>query len=78
MSTADVLAELLRLPAEERARLALELIRSVDAGAETGAADAWDTEIARRGAEVDVGLADTMTIDQYRAHVRDRRSLRAR
>ena len=39
MSTADMLAELLRLPAEERARLALELIRSVDAGTETGAAD---------------------------------------
>jgi hypothetical protein len=27
MSTADMLAELLRLPAEERPRLALELIR---------------------------------------------------
>ena len=78
MFTADVLAELLRLPAEERARLALELIRSVDAGAETGAADAWDIEIARRGAEVDAGLADTMTIDEYRAHVRDRRAIRAR
>ena len=77
MSTADVLAELLRLPAEERARLALELIRSVDAGAEPGAAEAWDTEIARRGAEVDAGLADTMTIDEYRAHVRERRTIRA-
>jgi putative addiction module component (TIGR02574 family) len=78
MSTADMLAELLRLPAEERARLALELIRSVDAGAEPGAADAWDTEIDRRGAEVDAGLADTMTIDEYRAHVRERRAIRAR
>ncbi len=65
MSTADMLAELLRLPAEERARLALELIRSVDAGAETGAADAWDAE-------------GTMTLEEYRAHVRERRALPAR
>jgi putative addiction module component (TIGR02574 family) len=78
MSTADVLAELLRLPAEERARLALDLIRSVDAGSDTGAADPWDAEIARRGAEVGAGLADTMTIDEYRAHVRERQAIRAR
>jgi hypothetical protein len=45
MSDADLLAEILRLPAEERARLALELIRSLEA--EAGAADAWDAEIAR-------------------------------
>jgi hypothetical protein len=30
MSSAEMLAEILRLPAEERARLALELIRSLD------------------------------------------------
>ena len=35
-------------------------------------------EIARRGAEVDAGVADTMTIDEYRAHVRQRRAARAR
>jgi putative addiction module component (TIGR02574 family) len=52
MSPSDVLAEILRLPANERARLALELIRSLDAEPEAEAADAWDTEIARRGAEV--------------------------
>jgi putative addiction module component (TIGR02574 family) len=77
MSDADMLAEILRLPAEERARLALELIRSLDAEAEPGAADAWDAEIARRGAEVDAGIAQTMTVDEYRAHVRQRRAARA-
>ena len=30
MAPADMLAEILRLPPEERARLALELIRSLD------------------------------------------------
>lgn len=78
MSTADMLAEVLRLPVEERARLALELIRSLGARADAGAVDAWDVEIARRGAELDAGVADTMTIDEYRAHVRQRRAARAR
>lgn len=78
MSPSDMLAEILRLPAEQRARLALELIRSLDADAEVGAADAWDAEIARRGAEVDGGTADTMTLDEYRAHVRQRRTARTR
>ena len=76
--SADVLSEILRLPAEERARLALELIRSLHTEAEAGAADAWDAEIARRGAEVDPGVAETMTVDEYRAHVRERRAARAR
>ena len=73
-----MLAEILRLPAEERARLALELIRSLDTGAETGTTDAWNVEVARRGAEVDAGVAKTMTVDEYRAHVRQRRAVRAR
>ena len=78
MSTPDMLAEVLRLPAEERARLALELIHSLDIGAEAGATEAWDVEIARRGAEVDAGVAETMTVDEYRAHVRQRRAAHAR
>ena len=78
MSAVDTLAEILRLPAEDRARLALELIRSLDPDAERGATDAWDAEIARRGAEVDGGVAETMTLDEYRAHVRRRRASRAR
>jgi hypothetical protein len=45
------------------------LIRSLDAETDAGAADAWDAEIARRGAEVDSGIADTITVDEYRAHV---------
>jgi putative addiction module component (TIGR02574 family) len=78
VSTADMLAEILRLPVEERARLALELIRSLDTGTEASATEAWDLEIARRGAEVDLGIAETMTVDEYRARVRQRRAARAR
>jgi hypothetical protein len=54
------------------------LIRSLDTGAEASATEAWDLEIARRGAEVDLGIAETMTVDEYRAHVRQRRAARAR
>lgn len=77
MAAPNVLSEILRLPAEERARLALELLRSLDGDPDPGAAAAWDEEIERRGAEVDAGTAETMSLDEYRAHVRARRAARA-
>ena len=58
--------------------LRFELIRSLDLEAEADAADAWDAEIARRGAVVEADTAETMTVDEYRAHVRQRRAARAR
>jgi len=78
MVAADVLTEILRLPAEQRAKLALELIRSLDDECDADAAAAWDAEIERRAAEVEAGTAETMTLDEYRAHVRARRTARAR
>jgi hypothetical protein len=45
---------------------------------ESGAAEAWHEEIERRGAEVDNGTAATMTVEEYRAHVRQRRAARSR
>ena len=77
MSPTDMLAEILRLPLEERARLALELIRSLDTDTDPDATRAWDAEIVRRGSEVDAGTAETITLEEYRAHVRQRRAARA-
>ncbi len=77
MAAPDILAEILRLPANERARLALELLRSLDGEPEAGAVAAWDAEIERRGAEVDDGTAETMTLEDYQAHVQKRRAARA-
>jgi putative addiction module component (TIGR02574 family) len=77
VTATEVLAEILRLPVEERAKLALELLRSLDGEPEPGAAEAWDVEIDRRAEEVVAGTADTMTLDEYRAHVRQRRATRA-
>jgi putative addiction module component (TIGR02574 family) len=76
MAAADVLTEILTLPAEERARLALALIRSLDGDADVDTQDAWDAEIERRGAEVAAGTAETMSLDEYRAHVQRRRAAR--
>jgi putative addiction module component (TIGR02574 family) len=77
MAATDVLADILRLPPEERARLAIELIRSLDGEADPDAAQAWEAEIERRGAEVETGMAATMTLEEYRAHVRARRAARS-
>jgi putative addiction module component (TIGR02574 family) len=78
VAATDVLAEILRLSPEERAHLALELIRSLDGEPQADATAAWDTEIERRGAEVDAGTAETMTLEEYRIHVRTRRAARSR
>jgi putative addiction module component (TIGR02574 family) len=77
MAATDVLTEILRLPAEQRARLALELIRSLDSEHDADAAEAWDDELERRAAEVEAGTAATMTLDEYRSHIRARRAARA-
>jgi putative addiction module component (TIGR02574 family) len=78
MAATDVLGDILRLPAEERARLALELLRSLDGESDPDAVQAWDAEIERRGSDAEAGIADTMTLDEYRAHVRARRASRTR
>lgn len=73
-----MLSEALRLPVDERAKLALELLRSLDGEPEPDAAEAWDAEIERRGAEVDAGTADTISLDEYQTHIRERRATRTR
>ncbi len=78
MAALDMLPEILRLPVVERAKLALELLRSLDGEPESGAAEAWHEETERRGAEVDNGTADTMTFEEYRARVRQRRAAQSR
>ena len=73
-ATANLLDEALRLPLDERARLVLDLIRSLDAEGDDNADAEWEVEIERRSAEVEAGTAPTMTLDEYRAHVRSRRA----
>ena len=66
------------VPAKERARLDLELIHRLEDAPELGIDEAWDAEIEQRGAEVEAGSAEAITLAEYRAHVRRRRAARAR
>ncbi len=52
-----VRADALSLPSEERARLAHDLITSLDEMQDPGAAEAWLTELERRAREVETGSA---------------------
>ena len=49
----EILAELLKLPASERARLAAELVRSLDLPENAAAAEAWTDEIELQVMEVE-------------------------
>ena len=53
----DVFSTALALPARERARLAHELLTSLDEATDPDAADAWAAEIERRSREVQAGAA---------------------
>jgi putative addiction module component (TIGR02574 family) len=77
VAAAAVLAEILRLPPTECAKLALEVLRSLDGEPDADATEAWDVEIERRAAEITAGTAETLTLDEYRARVRQRRARRA-
>ncbi len=44
---------------------------------ELGTNEAWDAEIERRGANVEEGSTETITLAEYRAHVGRRRAARA-
>jgi putative addiction module component (TIGR02574 family) len=58
MSTDRLLARVLKLPREERARLAQGVLLSLEEPSEE-VASAWATELERRAAEVEDGSAET-------------------
>jgi putative addiction module component (TIGR02574 family) len=74
MSDHDVLATALALSAPERARLAHELIVSLDEPEDPEAAEAWLAEIGRRAREVEEGSA---SLEEWSV-VRDRLAARRR
>jgi putative addiction module component (TIGR02574 family) len=63
----DLLSDALSLPAGERARIAHELILSLDEGEDPDAADAWVEEIERRAREIDSGAVATEDWSTVRA-----------
>ncbi len=72
MNEKDILPELLRLPASARARLATELIHSLDESDEADAAQAWREELERRLIEVKRGNVKTESWPRVRKRIQAR------
>ena len=69
MNPRDVLFEALRLPPEERAAIAGELIQSLDTEVDPDAEAAWSAEIRARLERVDAGLAKTVGWSEARRRI---------
>ncbi|MBI4220029.1 MAG: addiction module protein [Chloroflexi bacterium] len=65
----SVLADALRLDPRARARIAAELLASLDAPANPDAEAAWAAEIERRVAELDAGRAKLEPWDEVRRRI---------
>lgn len=72
----DILSKLrsdaLSLPEAERAELAHTLVKSLDLPADPDAREAWDKEIARRLAEIDVGTAKLVDRAEFQKQMQAR------
>lgn len=65
-------SEALTLSVAERAELAHELVRSLDAPDDSDVSDVWDLEIVRRLAEVETGTATLIDRNEFRRRMQDR------
>jgi putative addiction module component (TIGR02574 family) len=69
-TSADALLDsALKLPSDERARLAAELIASLDGVPEVGVEAAWDAEVQRRLERVDRGEVELLDWNAVKAEV---------
>jgi putative addiction module component (TIGR02574 family) len=71
-SEKDLLTDVLALPAEERARMAHELLVSLDEREDPDAADAWLAELEQRAREVENGTAELEDWDVVRERLAQR------
>jgi putative addiction module component (TIGR02574 family) len=69
MTVEELLAQSLSLPAPERARVAREIIASLDDETDADAAERWLDEIRRRAAELDAGSAEAVEWEQLRTRL---------
>jgi putative addiction module component (TIGR02574 family) len=69
---ADLLTDALALPARERAKIAHELLLSLDDGADADAAEAWVAELEQRAGEVRSGTTTTEDWASVKARLADR------
>ena len=67
----DVLKEALQLPEGERARVAAELLASLEADVETRDGEAWIAEVERR-AHAAIGGLPGLSWDETRTRIKER------
>lgn len=73
MSTAELEAlrnAAMTLTERERAKLASDLVASLDGPSEANVADAWDIEICRRINEIESGKAELLDLEDVLARAR--------
>jgi len=68
----SILGTALALPPDERARIAAELIASLDESEDADVEAAWAAEIEKRIAEVESGEAETVSWDEARTRIRSK------
>ena len=66
---AKLLAEALKLPAQDRAAVAGQLLRSLDEQIDEDAEAAWTEEIGRRARELDSGEVEAVSWSQARDRI---------
>jgi putative addiction module component (TIGR02574 family) len=69
MSTEEILEAALALSLDDRAKVARELIASLDGNEDAGADGAWTSEIARRVADLEAGRAELLSLEDVKSRV---------
>ena len=79
MSNKELLEAALALPLDERAKLAREIIASLDGPPDAGAQEAWALEIARRARALEDGSVETVSWAEAEKRITERlRRVRSR
>lgn len=62
-------SQIMILPESERAELARDLIKSLDAPNDNSVSNEWENEIKNRIAQIDAGTAKLVDRDTFREHM---------
>jgi putative addiction module component (TIGR02574 family) len=77
VSTAEkILSAALELSTRDRARVAHELLRSLDEALDEDAAEAWTEELRRRLRQVRDGEVEPLSLDEVKRRIAERRAAR--